>query len=1088
MLIHRKGGRRVSSKLIERQARSLKILDYQKLSRDALLRLRATSWTHYKRVKTSADKSRESFLDQRAQYHEEHGNIDIARRIRLIGQREKMQETFREIKSVFKPSGQSSIYHIEMPDPNNKQEIIKISDPTKMQKVMSTNFKSKFTEVYDTPVTRSPFPDIIGLDGLTKNAEKILKGTYVFPPVIHPDIIEFFDALKMPDEILSAPPVQTSTTPDTFTSFWKQGQEKIASSMSKLRNGHYIASTISPYLTTIIAELSSIPWTFGISPSRWRRSLNVALEKVQGVRLLSRLRTIHLLEADFNTGTKLIFAQRMMDNAYEHKQIPESQYARKFTQAIKAVFIKRLYFDYLRIYKQPGAIVSNDARGCFDRMVLAIGSLAFRRLGVPWRAVRTLITTIQRIKHYIRTAHGDSSEYYEGTCERPLQGGGQGNGAAGPMWVAISIILLAIIATVPFNATMTSAISLATVVFSAIMYVDDTDIFFIRNDTDDTDSIRHKAQTMIDKWCSALWISGGCLRPDKCWWYVIQFVWCKNGKWRYARVDETEADLFIPDETKTKQRIERNEVHVGRKTLGVFLAPDGNNNDQLKKMKKETNAWTGRMNRSFISRFSAETSVRTTIMKKLSYPLAALTISEKDCNKLMTKIKDAALPRMGINRKVGLKYLYGPIKFQGLAFPNLFTELCIERFQLLMKHGGRLTQIGSALMAILEGHQLDIGIGNKILDSDYTKYHFLTTDSIITHTWKLLHMTDFKLLTHHDVPQLLRINDSFLMKEIIDSTDYSIAELCSINKCCMYLQVVTISDITEGTGSIVTEKAFMGERDNDRKSKWNWPTVPTPLPSEWNKWRGALDLTYLRPDSRFLRRPLEAWISQPHQEWTWFTCPTDQLLYEKRGNDVYSHSSIGRRLRNSSCYHATRKKCNMPLIVHRTTVDCTRQTNVFAQGSHPDVTQNEPEEEPTNTIWQDAPTWIPTSLMRHCELPIDWSSIVSSIGRGCCIAVTDGSYDPLSHYATACWIIEDDCGQNRCKGAAHTPGQGDDMDAYRSELFGIYCIMVCLKYVCMSFRVTRGTVTIVCDCLGALTRAVIYNNRPSTRHPNFDLL
>ena len=133
--------------------------------------------------------------------------------------------------------------------------------------------------------------------------------------------------------------------------------------MLKFHNGHYISSTLLLYLRMILAELASIPWEFSISLAWWRKSLNVALEKVRGVRLLSKLRTIHLLEADFNTGTKLIFAQRMMVHAYKHGQIPESQYAQKDTQAIEAVLVKRLYFDYLQIYKVPGSIISNDAFG-----------------------------------------------------------------------------------------------------------------------------------------------------------------------------------------------------------------------------------------------------------------------------------------------------------------------------------------------------------------------------------------------------------------------------------------------------------------------------------------------------------------------------------------------------------------------------------------------------------------------------------------------------------------------------------------------------------------------------------------------------
>ena len=37
-------------------------------------------------------------------------------------------------------------------------------------------------------------------------------------------------------------------------------------------------------------------------------------------------------------------------------------------------------------------------------------------------------------------------------------------------------------------------------------------------------------------------------------------------------------------------------------------------------------------------------------------------------------------------------------------------------------------------------------------------------------------------------------------------------------------------------------------------------------------------------------------------------------------------------------------------------------------------------------------------------------------------------------------------------------------------------------------EISDGKVKILCDYKGALTRSVIYNDRPTTRHPNFDLL
>ena len=32
-----------------------------------------------------------------------------------------------------------------------------------------------------------------------------------------------------------------------------------------------------------------------------------------------------------------------------------------------------------------------------------------------------------------------------------------------------------------------------------------------------------KAQKLASKWCSALRITGGALRPEKCWWYLVRF-------------------------------------------------------------------------------------------------------------------------------------------------------------------------------------------------------------------------------------------------------------------------------------------------------------------------------------------------------------------------------------------------------------------------------------------------------------------------------------------------------------------------------------------------------------------------------------
>ena len=776
----------------------------------------------------------------------------------------------------------------------------------------------------------------------------------------------------------------------------------------------------------------------------------------------------------------------MMNNAYKYKLIPESQYARKHTQSIEAVVVKRLFYDGIRIYKTPGVIISNDARGCFDRIVLAIGALAMRRLGVPWKAIRSLLDTLKNMRHYIRTAHGDSADFYTGSTTRPLQGGGQGNAAAGPMWLAVSVIILSIMAMLPINATLITAISLQTLVFSAIMYVDDTDLFFLGSASDDNDTLTSKAKTLIDKWCSTLWITGGCLRPDKCWWYLLDFKWNSDSLWKYATKKDSPGELVIPDHQLNKEQIERCEPHVGRETLGTFLAPDGNNVDQLKKMTKDTKKWAAQMKRGFMSKFLADLSVRTRIMKSLEYPTAAITLTENECRKIMTIILNAALPKMGINRRAGHAYLYGPSRYQGLNFPNLYTEMCAHRLITIMKHGGQKTQMGLSLLNCMEGHQLEIGTYQKMFDADIDTYGHLASDSLMSHTWRLLNDCGLQLETSHAVPVRLRVNDEAIMEQIIAKTAYSTKDIYDINECRIYLQVFSVADIADGDGSRITKNALIGRRDVYRTSKWHWPDRPKPPESFWKKWRGAIETALLTTDTRFLRTKLGKWTSPTHQRWTWYIDPSATILYQDTGNGIYEHSMIGRQLRRTVCFEYKGRRRRQPFFWYKTTINVVANICIYAQGYAPEETL---EERDTNDdIWRSAPTWISEDLMKYCCLPTEWRNIINAITKKKCVAVTDGSFDPINLCSTACWIIVGETDEHRVKGAAHTPGHDEDLDAYRSEVFGIYCILICLKYVCDRFNIKKGEATIVCNCLGALTPAVIYENRPTTSHPNFDIL
>ena len=155
------------------------------------------------------------------------------------------------------------------------------------------------------------------------------------------------------------------------------------------------------------------------------------------------MRTVVLTEADFNFNNKIL-GKMTMDHAEAVKAIPKEQYgSRKGHNSIEHAINKRLTYDILRQFRSPGALCSNDAKSCYDRIIHSIAMLAYRRLGIPIPPVQCMVKTIQNMKHHVRTTFGDSTFTMnrDGVLE-PYQGALQGNGASPATWVVISAPLL----------------------------------------------------------------------------------------------------------------------------------------------------------------------------------------------------------------------------------------------------------------------------------------------------------------------------------------------------------------------------------------------------------------------------------------------------------------------------------------------------------------------------------------------------------------------------------------------------------------------------------------------------------------------
>jgi len=276
-----------------------------------------------------------------------------------------------------------------------------------------------------------------------------------------------------------------------------------------------------------------------------------------------------------------------------------------------------------------------------------VAILALRRLGIPRPAIMSMITTIQQMQHYIRTAFGES----ERSCGPnpsgpPPQGLIQGNGAAPAAWSAITAILVDCMKGEGYGYEAWAPISQRAMTLVCFGFVDDTDLT-LNNDAPGVTSadLIDEAQLELSTWEGLLSATGGALAPEKSYWYLVEVG--PDGK--YISKAKQPGSLFLFNNGQPAT-IERLEVTEARETLGIWSRPDGLMIDELNALKSKALKLADAVRTKCINPTEAWYSINHTIMKTIEYPLAATSMSKKDMQDIMRPILQAALPKARIQK------------------------------------------------------------------------------------------------------------------------------------------------------------------------------------------------------------------------------------------------------------------------------------------------------------------------------------------------------------------------------------------------------------------------------------------------------
>ena len=728
----------------------------------------------------------------------------------------------------------------------------------------------------------------------------------------------------------------------------------------------------------------------------------------------------------------------------------------------------------MRLSRTCGISVANDLNSCYDRMVHTGTSLALRRMGAPKSAVQCMSKCIQYMRHYIRTAYGDSTSYYGGNESDPLQGGGQGNPAAPPMWIALTVTLITLMNNLTPGVLILTPISLVIAFLTVIMYVDDSTIFILGQTNELPHAVIGRSQQYIYAWCKYLWVTGGALRPEKCWYTLVNFQWV-DGFWSYQNDLSSYPKLHAINSAQVSQPIRQLKISEGARILGVRIAADGNNEMEKEYQIQCTKEWAENIKQGYLTRYDAILAVKTTISKTWAYPLSATTFSFQDAVDIMTPAYQAALPKIGCNRHLPLVYRYGPVAMQGLGLPHIYTLQGTAHIQVLLSNLKRSDRISTLLVAEMEYLAMEIGNTRNIFSLPFKPWNILCSNTWLTSTWQFCSENNILISGPRVDICTQRENDELIMESIFKyKQHFTDREFILVNQCRMYLKLMFLSDMMSGDGKTIDPSFLDGKLSFDRTSIWSWPKQNNPSKLAWNQWRRAISLSWgITLENRYCNMRLGRWIPHKYMNMSWHFSYNDRtnLVYRKYENNWINYKCL-EMTRFRGIFERCETSNSPPSQSQRISVYDQLGHTIYTSGAAPTIPSHEDSSIQSDDWWREhifQESQMNQIILENTAFSCSKNRFKSLLENDKIIIVSDGSFYPTERVAAASYKIEQEgCSIVLASGYSRVTGEVSELSPYRAELGGLHLVITMIRSVCSLLQVNYGSIRIYCDCEAAI--------------------
>ncbi|KAI2510607.1 hypothetical protein MHU86_3718 [Fragilaria crotonensis] len=949
---------------------------------------------------------------------------ETAQRLRRLQKAEDIKAVTNKLRNVRGKNHSSGVVRLEIPlhsgdDPKACTQWQQIEVPTEIVRLLQERNRLHFGQAHGTPFTVSPLVDLLGYTGFGEAQQQLLRGT--FDTTGYDENVQLLlNHLRYAHKAV-AENIRPTIDDGDFCAKLRLWSESTTTSPSGMHLGHYktlIArhsySSDAPdeelepefkerrdelnfrqqAIRQLRLDLLNYALERGYSFQRWQKVINTILFKDSDNVRLHRTRVIHIYEADFNLFLGIKW-RAAMHQAEDLRILNEGQFgSRPYRNATEPVFIEELQLEISRATRKPLVLTNYDATACYDRIIPNLGMTVSQKYGVPAPVTVSNASTLEKTEFHVRTDLGISPTSYHHEESFPIYGTGQGSANSPAIWCFLSSTLFDCYDTQASEAMYWDTCGSVTVRLGMIGFVDDcngqTNAFRSDGSSETVKQVVSQAQDNAQCWTDLLHASGGALELSKCSSHIL--------RWQFSL---TGAPVLVPSHvsndvcievrdhlSNSAQQLQLLSAYTAHKTLGHYKDPAGTQREQYRQLKRKSDSITAFLWATPLNRSETWTYYFAYYLPAVCYPLASSSLTPQCLDRVQRKAMSIIVPRCGFNRHTKRAIIYGPLALGGASFRSLVVQQGISQAMMFIRQWRNNSIAGKLLRIAVSWFQAQVGVSFSILEHVQEPLPHLESKWIRSLRNFLASINAKLRLDTPYLPELQRLHDACIMDVIQSSGKFTPTEICKLNYCRLYLNVVTISDITCVSGKRLDSNKLSG--NHSRLSSYTHGTSiyqERPSDSTWVLWKKANRLWSTSSDA--LIQPLGDWVLPLHKLrqrhpaywWSgrlWVSIQNRYIKCNLVSDQIFQETAV-------SCDWAELPTLAVPMLA----VQSTPGSWTITQQSYV-LEVNDPPMSGTFTQYVAAlPEW-ESELLRHTEMFEDPFTVAMALEHGV-RAVSDGS-------------------------------------------------------------------------------------------------